>query len=131
MEATDLFLIDLKLINSAKHRHYCGVPNEGILANLRRIAEAGKDFLIRIPLIEGINADEDNITRSAEYLSSLPWERKTVHLLPYHDIAKGKHEKLGTDYNPHAVPMSAPSEETQQRCRNIFSRYGINAVIGG
>ncbi|MDR1919327.1 MAG: glycyl-radical enzyme activating protein [Tannerellaceae bacterium] len=128
---TDLFLVDLKLMDSAKHRYYCGVSNERILSNLRLLAEAGQALLIRIPLIEGVNADTDNISRSAAYLASLPWEDKVVHLLPYHDIAKGKHEKLGSLYNPDHLPLSPPSEEVQQACRHIFRQHGIQTVIGG
>lgn len=131
MEHTDLFLVDLKQMDSEKHRLFCGVPNERILSNLRLIAEAGKDFFVRIPLIEGINADEENLRRSASFLAELPWQRKTVHLLLYHDIGKGKHEKLGSRYNPQAIPMAPPSLQTQERAVTIFREQGIEAVIGG
>lgn len=131
MEHTELFLVDLKQMDSEKHRKYCGVPNELILSNLRMIAESGKDFFVRIPLIEGVNADEENIRRSALFLSELPWTRKTVNLLLYHDIGKGKHEKMGTHYNPDAFPMATPSPAVQQQCITIFKEYGIEAVIGG
>ena len=131
MRKTDLFLIDLKHMDSVKHRAFCGVPNELILSNLQMIAGAGADFIIRIPLIEGFNADEENITRSAKFLSSLPWERKVVNLLPYHEIAGGKHEKMGTVYNPDKIQMAAPSVESQQKIRKIFENYRISATIGG
>lgn len=131
MAHTELFLVDLKLMDSEKHRFYCGVPNELILSNLRMVAEAGKDFFIRIPLIEGVNADPDNIRRSARFLASLPWERKVVNLLPYHDIGKNKHEKLGTEYNPRHIPMATPCEAVQQRCIEQFAAEGIQAVVGG
>ena len=131
MNETDLFLIDLKHIDSGKHKQYCGIPNELILSNLRMIADAGKDFIIRIPLIEGINADDENITRSAQFLASLPWKRKEVNLLPYHEIAKGKHEKLGITFNPNHIPLSTPTPEQQQRCIELFNLYGITVSIGG
>ena len=67
----ELLLIDLKLMDSEKHRRYTGVGNELILENIRRVAMAGKDFRIRIPLIEGINADEANIEATAQFLQSL------------------------------------------------------------
>jgi len=130
-ERCELFLVDLKLMDSERHRFYTGVPNENIHANIRMIAEMGYDFFIRIPLIEGVNADEQNIEASAQFLSSIPWKQKKVNLLPYHDIGKGKHEKLGTTYNPDTIPMSPPSAETQKRCVAQFEQYGLTATIGG
>ena len=127
----ELFLVDLKMMDSERHQFYTGVPNKTILANIRMIAEMGYDFFIRVPLIEGVNADERNIDETAHFLASIPWNRKVVNLLPYHDIGKGKHEKLGTTYNPDAIPMSVPSQETQQRCIAQFEGYGIKATIGG
>lgn len=131
MPHTELFLVDLKHMDPIKHKLYCGVSNELILANLRLIAEAGKEFHIRIPLIEGVNADEENMIRTAAYLSSLPWRHKTVNLLLYHDIGKNKHEKLGTIYNSDHLPMSTPSVETVRHCKELFGRYGIEVILGG
>ncbi|MDD4141928.1 MAG: glycyl-radical enzyme activating protein [Bacteroidales bacterium] len=111
MDNCELFLIDLKNMDSEKHRQFCGVPNEMILSNIKMVAEAGHDYIIRIPMIEGFNADEENVTRSAEFLASLPKAPIKVELLPYHDIAKGKHEKLGTVYNPHGYAFAAPDIE--------------------
>ena len=131
MSRCELFLVDLKQMDSAKHRAYTGVSNETILANLRMIAEEGINFWIRIPLIEGVNADEENINRSAAFLASIPWKRKVVNLLPYHDIGKGKHEKRGSIYNPNHLLMAAPSADTLSRCIAQFQAYGIAAVVGG
>lgn len=131
MKCAELFLVDLKLMDTQKHRHFCGVPNELILSNLRLIAEAGQEFHIRIPLIEGVNADEENIFRSADFLRSLPWAHRTVNLLPYHDIGRGKHEKLGTVYNPNHYPLATPSDEKIHRCTQIFNEYGIAVRVGG
>lgn len=131
MANCELFLVDLKVMDSEKHRRFCGVPNELILANLRRVAEAGHPYFIRIPLIEGVNADEENIRRSATFLASLATPPQAVNLLPYHDIGKAKHEKLGTVYNPDHLPMATPDEAAQQRCIAQFAACGIQAVIGG
>lgn len=84
----DLFLVDLKMMDSEKHRHYCGVPNERVLANLKRVAASDVPYWIRIPLIVGVNADEENIRKSAEFLASLPKPPEIVNLLVYHDIGK-------------------------------------------
>ena len=142
----ELLLIDLKLMDSEKHRRYTGVGNELILENIRRVAETGHNFLIRIPIIEGVNADEENIEATARFLSSLsilysPLQAKrtgssaplTLHLLPYHDVGKDKHRRMmpPTPYNPQGYPMAVPSEETLQRCRQQLESHGLRVVIGG
>ena len=57
----DLFLYDLKHMDSVRHREVTGVPNEVILENLKKLAEHGHKILVRIPLIPGINDDEENL----------------------------------------------------------------------
>ena len=129
----ELMLVDLKLMDSGKHRRYTGVGNELILQNIRLIAEAGHPFQIRIPLIEGINANEQNIEQTARFLSLLTshFSPLTVNLLPYHDVGKDKHLRMGSRYNPQGYPMSTPTEESQQRCRQQLEAYGLHVVIGG
>ena len=108
--ASELLLIDLKHMDSAAHRRYTGVPNEPILDNIRLVAELGVRYFIRIPLIDGVNADPANCDAVVRFLTSLPNRPDEVTLLPYHDIGKGKHDRLGTTYNPDGLPMAPPSE---------------------
>lgn len=131
MANSELFLVDLKSMDSAKHKFFTGVSNEQILSNITLLAEMGGDFFIRIPLIKGVNSDEKNIEESAQFLSSIPWKRKEVNLLPYHDIGKEKHTRMWNSYNPEGYEMSTPTEAEQQHCIDIFARYGIKATIGG
>ena len=130
-DCCELLLVDLKLMDSEMHRRYTGVPNEMILDNIRLLATLGKDFFIRIPLIEGINADDENIETTACFLDTLPWKRRTVNLLPYHDVGKDKHRRMWSTYNPRNIPMSAPSEEVQRRCQQQLESHGLHVVIGG
>ena len=130
-ERCELFLVDLKLMDSEKHRFYTRVGNEQILNNIRMLREMGKKFWIRIPLIVGINADDENLEASAKFLTSLPTKPEMVNLLVYHDVGIGKHARLGTKYNPEAFSMEAPSEKVQQHALNIMQRYGLNTKIGG
>ena len=128
----ELLLVDLKLMDSEKHRRYTGVPNELILENIRRIAKNGHPFVIRIPLIDGINADEKNIDETAIFLNSLPQSGSpTVHLLPYHDVGRDKHRRMWSSYNPQHVPMEAPSDELQQKCRRQLEAHGLRVIVGG
>ena len=148
----ELFLVDLKLMNSDKHHLYTGVGNELILQNIRHLYERGAAFSIRVPLIEGINTDEENIEVTARFLTSLhpspithhpspitvhpsPTTHHpspiTVHLLPYHDVAKDKHRRMGSTFNPKGYTMTAPTDDTLQRCKKQLETYGLHVIIGG
>ena len=130
-ERCELFLVDLKLMDSAKHRFYTQVGNEQILSNIRLLSEIGHPFWIRIPFIAGVNADEENLTASAEFLATLPTKPQMVNLLVYHDVGIGKHARLGATYNPDNIEMEAPSEEMQQKALDIMQAHGLNTKIGG
>lgn len=126
---TDLFLFDLKMIDSDKHRKWTGVHNEKILDNLKNLAETGTKIIIRIPLIGGVNDGEDNLIETAKFIGQLSGETKEVNLLPYHKIAQNKYQKLGRpdEFNL----MEEPTIEAQIRAVSIFKIYGITASIGG
>ncbi len=134
---TDLFLVDLKHMDSERHRQLTGVGNERILANVKLLTDLGANIWFRMPLIEGINADEENIEATASFIASLcspldPQGRSPkIHLLPYHDTGKDKHRRRGTIYNPDGITMGEPSEATLDRCRRQFEQHGISVVIGG
>ncbi|MCD7721045.1 MAG: glycyl-radical enzyme activating protein [Prevotellaceae bacterium] len=131
MRECELLLIDLKHFSDEAHRRYTGVGNTVILENIRLVSEAGKAFWIRIPLIVGVNADDQNLSQSAQFLASLPTKPEVVCLLPYHDIGKGKHARMGTTYNPEALPLRQPTQEEQEHALSIFKAQGLNARIGG
>ena len=130
-DACDLFLVDLKVMDSATHQRFTGVPNERILENLRLIASLGKPYWIRIPLISEVNASESNIAATVSFLQSLDRQPDEVGLLPYHDIGKGKHERMGTTYNPAALSLSAPTKDAQARCVSQLESAGLTVRIGG
>jgi pyruvate formate lyase activating enzyme len=126
---TELFLFDLKLMDEAKHKKWTGVSNKLILKNLRLLAESGANINIRVPLIRNVNADHNTLSEMAEFIAALPGKKPVVNLLPYHNIAAGKYNKLGSEYN--AMNMDEPSEEEQNRAIAIFEKFGIEAEIGG
>lgn len=126
---TDLFLYDLKLMDSEKHRKWTGVPNEKILENLKVLAETGVKIIIRIPLIGGVNDNAENMEATARFVAELSGEKKEVNLLPYHKIAQTKYQKLG---RPEEFQLlEEPTKEAQLQAIAIFQEYGIKASIGG
>jgi len=126
---TDLFLYDLKMMDSEKHAKWIGVPNKKILENLKLLASFGANIIIRIPLIGSVNDDTKNITETARFIAELSGEKKVVNLLPYHKIALTKYEKLGRPDD--FILLSEPTKEAQLRAITIFREYGITATVGG
>ena len=127
----ELFLVDLKHMDDARHQLYTGVSNQPILRNIETISRMGHPYWIRIPLIVGVNADDANIESSARFLASLPSPPEVVNVLVYHDIGKGKHARKGTTYNPDEIKMLPPTESEQQHALDILKSFGLNSKIGG
>ena len=129
----ELFMVDLKHMDSVQHEKYTGVGNEHILENIQRFSAMKQrpQLWIRIPLIAGVNNDEENLEKTALFISSLPSVPEQVNLLPYHDVGKAKHTRMGTKYNPKGYEMSVPTEEQLAQAQEIFNRYGITTIIGG
>ena len=91
---TDLFLYDLKCMDSSLHRQVIGVPNELILENAERIASAGGRLWIRIPVIPLLNTSAEHFERYAVLLSGIKDSVDIVQLLPYHKMGVSKHDRL-------------------------------------
>lgn len=93
----DLFYFDFKEADSALHREYTGVGNEAILENLRRLDAAGAAFVLRCPIISGLN----DRTEHFEAIATLARESKNmkeIHILPYHNLGSAKAGRLGGTY---------------------------------
>ena len=80
---TDLFLYDIKIFNSEKHKKYIGVGNELILENLKKLFEVKAKIWIRIPVIAGDNDSLEEMQNIKDFLFKHGNPEK-VELLPYH-----------------------------------------------
>lgn len=117
----DLFLFDIKHMDSEMHRKLTGLGNELILENLRWLSDAGAEIEIRIPVIPGMNDDAANIESTGRFLSKLRIRR--VVLLPYHSLAGSKYEALKmANLMPEAQP---PARDEMQRLADILQGYGL------
>ncbi|ACQ55114.1 TPA: choline TMA-lyase-activating enzyme [Clostridium botulinum] len=99
-EFVDLFLFDIKNINSDRHHELTGVRNERILENLQELLKNKYNVKIRMPLLKGINDSQDEIEKTMEFL--LPYKDyknfKGIDLLPYHKMGVNKYNQLGMEY---------------------------------
>ncbi len=125
----DLWLYDLKALPDAVHRACTGVSNAQILSNLERLARAGANVNVRLPLVETVNAAEDDVRAVIDYLKTRVGP-VAVSLLPYHTTGNGKYARLGRAVPPGA--FAAPSADELERLRRLFERHGFARVeIGG
>ena len=91
----DLFIVDIKLFDSDKHKEFTGVKNELILQNLEKLSKIHSNLWIRIPLIPDVNDDEQNLENTARFIKSLGGCVKKVELLKYNNLAPSKYRALG------------------------------------
>ncbi|MBW2592939.1 MAG: glycyl-radical enzyme activating protein, partial [Deltaproteobacteria bacterium] len=125
---TDLFLFDLKLMDPEKHKRYTGVSNRKILANLERIAGMDLDIIIRMPLLPGINDDDENIDKTGRFVAALPGVRK-VDILPYHDFQKTKYSKFAIPYR--AQEIVSPTDQQVAAVVKRLEDFDLDVTIGG
>lgn len=125
-EYVHLFLFDLKMMDEDRHFQYTGVSNRLILQNLIQLANAGSAITIRIPLIPGINDDEENLQASADFIHALP-NIAGIELMGYHDMAAAKYQSLGFEYPLKEIRM--PSKNQLQQCARLLVKSGVNVKI--
>ena len=90
----DQYLMDIKHINSAKHKEFTGKGNELMLENARKVAQSGKtELIIRVPVIPTFNDTEREIEEIARFSDALPGVKR-IHLLPYHRLGQDKYDGL-------------------------------------
>jgi pyruvate formate lyase activating enzyme len=123
----DLFLFDLKVLDSQQHRELTGAPNQPILENLRWLAGQNKDVILRVPVIPGCTDSPANLDAIGTLAHSLHLGR--IDLLPYHRIATDKYQRLHrANRMGDVVP---PPPERMQAIADKFARAGFSVRIGG
>jgi pyruvate formate lyase activating enzyme len=133
-EYTDLVIADIKLMDSDKHREYCGAGNGQILSNLRRTVELKKPLVLRTPIVPGYNADERNIRATGAFIrDELGGNIAQYQLLPYRKMGTEKYASLGEEYplGDYVPPERPEWEENLLRLTALLTEeYGIPAAAG-
>ena len=93
----NMMMIDIKSMESAKHKEFTGAGNELILENFKAVREAFPKLPIRVrtPVIPGFNDTAEDIQAIVEFLKDYDVE---YELLPYHRLGTQKYTNLGLDY---------------------------------
>lgn len=124
----DLFLYDLKLMDDEKHRRFTGVSNQLILDNLKKLSSCHRHIIIRVPIIPGVNDDDENMFQTGAFVSALPHPGE-IHLLPYHQAGAEKYKRLRkVDPLPETQP---PGSEKMASLAGRLEDFRIKVKIGG
>ena len=126
---TDLFLFDLKAMDSHLHEKFTGVPNELILENAEFLLEKGARLIFRIPLIPGVNDHSIELEAYRQYLSSRKDRVEAIHLLPYHRTGSHKYTRIDAEQQFYNVEES--DSNTIDEIKDNYTLTGIPVVVGG
>ena len=132
LPVTDLFISDLKHMDSAVHREYCGAGNEVILQNLERLTATDRALILRIPVIPGVNDDAENIRASADFIQErLHGRLRTLQLLSFMRLGEEKYRSLGQSYPMEGLRFRRSSFQKQvEAIADYFRSRGIHCLVG-
>lgn len=94
MHFIDLFLFDIKIFDETDHKKYTGQSNRLILDNFRRLCETDKPMLVRVPLIPGINDQEENLYKIHTFVENCRRGVEIEHV-PFNVLIKNKYQMIG------------------------------------
>lgn len=121
----DHLMIDFKHPLSERHKRFTGLPNDAVKDNIRLAIAQGKDLLVRIPFIGGVNNDRESIDGFLDFFKSLDTDRFRVEILPYHEYGKDKWAKCGLTYT---MENAFVSEDERTKFEQQLMAIGV-AVI--
>ena len=113
---TDLFLYDIKIFDTQKHKQYVGVGNELILENLKKLFKANAKIWIRIPIIPDVNDSIEEMQLIRDFLDKNGKPEK-IELLPYHAMGENKYSAIGEN----VCTFNTPTNETMGLLKSIFN----------
>lgn len=99
LEKVDYVLFDVKHCDSDEHKRWTGVENKLILQNLKALCESGKRFVVRVPLIPGVNDSLENMMATKKLIEGCK-NLDRIELLRYHKTAGAKYAKVNMEYDP-------------------------------
>ncbi len=123
----DLLIMDIKHYDPAVHQTVTGLPNRFTIENISAAIQAGQEMALRIPLIGGFNASEEDARGFGRLLSALGVpDKATLELLTYHEYGKDKYASLGMEYT-----MTADAKVTKEQVKSyteILEAAGLRII---
>ena len=127
-DKADMFLCDIKHIDSELHERFTGTENMLIKDNIRLLAESGTEIIIRIPIIPGFNDGTQNIDATAAFVASLAGLRR-IDILPYNRAGKEKSTRLTAGVE--LMQIETPDDRKMDSIARRLAAHGFEVKIGG
>lgn len=129
--SVDLFIVDLKSLDAAKHLDVVGWPLAPILANLETLYAAEANVRIHIPVIPGFNDSPADFDAYVEYLGRHASSISGVDLLNYHSYGEGKYKFLGRGEDYEYAGVEEQPAERLIPLAQALAKNGLAVTIGG
>ncbi len=124
MLLTDLVMLDVKHIDSARHKELTSHGNENILAFAKYLEEKRVPIWVRHVVVEGYTDDEESLFELGKFIGGLK-NLQALDVLPYHTLGVNKYKELGIPYKLEGLaPM--PQSKANEAKKIILS--GIHSV---
>ena len=132
LPVTDLLISDIKHMDPGRHKQHTGVDNRRILDNLRHLAKAGRELILRIPVIPDINDDMKNMEATADFIiNDLGDSVRTLQLLSFMRLGVEKYQSLGMPYEMKDVRFNRRSLQKHiNELADYFNSRDIHCLVG-
>lgn len=124
----DLFLFDIKHIDTREHNLLTGAKNDAILKMAKYISNVWKiPMWIRIVYLPGITDKENALYRLRNLIHTLQSVEK-IDVLPYHDMGVYKWKNMGLKYplEGQAIPSKEECTKLEEWLNKIENRTDYN-----
>lgn len=117
LRSCDLVMLDIKQMNSVKHKSLTGFDNKNILEFATFICDQEVDLWVRFVAVPEITDHEEDLIALGEFLAELK-TLKALDVLPYHTMGLSKYQQLDMDYP--LKDVKSMDEECSKQLRNII-----------
>lgn len=122
LDRLSMCFIDIKHMDPVAHKRFTGMSNENTLATVQHIGKSSLPLVVRIPVIESVNATDDEVRAIARFVKENVREPR-MELLPYHRYGEVKYDALAM-HQP-SEHFKTPSASRMERLNAIVAEEGV------
>lgn len=117
LQVSDLFLLDIKAVDSSLHKKITGKDNKNVLELFSYLDKKNYPIWVRHVLVPTLSDNDERLRETHEFLSQFKNIRR-VEVLPYHTLGTFKYDLLKMEYPLKDVP--APTKERVENAEKIL-----------